>query len=122
MREIFSGALCVGLDERIIKVEVGSRNYRAVGAGFGEHRRAFVNHNRHLWRCTADVSSCKALYEPLCAVDGDYEEWRKIVCLKPSQKCKFVQPNPFLNGDSVEMKVYDESNEGIIQSWAESDI
>ncbi|KAM3507740.1 hypothetical protein MY11210_007020 [Beauveria gryllotalpidicola] len=76
----------------------------------------------HIWRCTADVSSCKELYEPLCAVDGDYEEWRKIVCSKPSPKWKFVQPNTFLNGDSVEMKVYDESNEGIIQSWAERDI
>ncbi|KAM3443597.1 hypothetical protein MY4824_000483 [Beauveria thailandica] len=76
----------------------------------------------HIWRCTADVSSCKELYEPLCAVDGDYEEWRKIVCSKPSPRWKFVQPNTFLNGDSVEMKVYDESNEGIIQSWAERDI
>ncbi|KAF1738926.1 putative dipeptidyl peptidase 3 [Beauveria bassiana] len=76
----------------------------------------------HIWRCTADVSSCKELYEPLCAVDGDYEVWRKIVCSKPNPKWKFVQPNTFLNGDSVEMKVYDESNEGIIQSWAERDI
>ncbi|KAM3477702.1 hypothetical protein MY5147_002552 [Beauveria neobassiana] len=76
----------------------------------------------HMWRCTADVSSCKELYEALCAVDGDYEEWRKIVCSKPSTKWKFVQPNTFLNGDSVEMKVYDESNEGIIQSWAERNI
>ncbi|KAM3546936.1 hypothetical protein ARSEF1564_000249 [Beauveria bassiana] len=76
----------------------------------------------HMWRCTADVSSYKELYEALCAVDGDYEEWRKIVCSKPSTKWKFVQPNTFLNGDSVEMKVSDESNEGIIQSWAERNI
>ncbi|PMB73148.1 putative dipeptidyl peptidase 3 [Beauveria bassiana] len=76
----------------------------------------------HMWRCTADVSSCKELYEALCAVDGDYEEWRKMVCSKPSTKWKFVQPNTFLNGDSVEMKVSDESNEGIIQSWAERNI
>lgn len=30
-----------------------------------------------------------------------------------------MQPNTFVKGDMVEMKVYEESNEGIIQSWAE---
>lgn len=76
----------------------------------------------HIWRCTADVSSCKEFYEPLCAVEGEYEGWRKIVCSKPNPRWKFVQPNTFLKGDTVEMKVYEESNEGIIQSWFERDI
>ncbi|KAJ3493276.1 hypothetical protein NLG97_g4832 [Lecanicillium saksenae] len=70
----------------------------------------------HIWRCTADVSSCRDLYESLCVVDGEYENWRKIVCSKPNPRWKFVQPNTFINGESVEMKVYEESNEGIIQS------
>lgn len=73
----------------------------------------------HIWRCTADVSSCREFYEPLCAVDGEFEEWRKIVCSKPNPKWKFVQPNTFLKDGDVEVKVYDESNQGIIQSWAE---
>ncbi|ATY66560.1 dipeptidyl peptidase III [Cordyceps militaris] len=73
----------------------------------------------HIWRCTADVSSCREFYEPLCAVDGEFEEWRKIVCSKPNPKWKFVQPNTFLKDGDVQVKVYDESNEGIIQSWAE---
>ncbi|KAL7929496.1 peptidase family M49 domain-containing protein [Trichoderma chlorosporum] len=76
----------------------------------------------HIWRCTADVSACRDFYEPLCAVDGVYEEWRKIVVSKPKMKWKFVQPNTFLTGNSVEVKVYEESNEGIIQSWAERNI
>jgi len=76
----------------------------------------------HIWRCTADVSSCKELYEPLCAVDGEYELWRQIVCSKPNPKWKFVQPNTFVNGGEVEMKVYGEDNRGIIQSWAERGI
>ncbi|KAK0622595.1 peptidase family M49-domain-containing protein [Immersiella caudata] len=50
-------------------------------------------------------------YEPLCAVEGEYEEWRKIVCSKPKPRWKFVQPNTFVRGD-----------EGIIQSWAERNI
>ncbi|GES66670.1 hypothetical protein ATETN484_0016021700 [Aspergillus terreus] len=76
----------------------------------------------HIWRCTADVSSCKEFYEPMCAVDGVYEQWRQIVCSKPKPRWKFVQPNTFVNGGDVELKVYAESNEGIIQSWAERGI
>ena len=30
-----------------------------------------------------------------------------------------MQVNTFLKGNEVEVKVYEESNEGIIQSWAE---
>lgn len=52
-----------------------------------------------------------------------YEQWRQIVCSKPNSRWKFVQPNTFIRGgDVVELKVYDESNEGIIQSWAEREI
>ncbi|OOQ86712.1 dipeptidyl peptidase III [Penicillium brasilianum] len=76
----------------------------------------------HIWRCTADFSSCKEFYDPMCAVDGVYEQWRQIVCSKPKPRWKFVQPNTFANGEDVELKVYEESNEGIIQSWAEREI
>ena len=52
-----------------------------------------------------------------------YEQWRQIVCSKPNPRWKFVQPNTFIRGDDVvELKVFDESNEGIIQSWAEREI
>ncbi|GAB1211055.1 hypothetical protein ATERTT37_000167 [Aspergillus terreus] len=76
----------------------------------------------HIWRCTADISHCKEFHEPMCAVDGVYEQWRQIVCSKPKPRWKFVQPNTFVNGGDVELKVYEESNEGIIQSWAERGI
>lgn len=55
----------------------------------------------------------------MCAVTGEYEEWRRIVCSKPRPRWKFVQPNTVVEGDTVEMRVYEESNEGIIQSWVE---
>ncbi|KAE8313082.1 peptidase family M49-domain-containing protein [Aspergillus transmontanensis] len=73
----------------------------------------------HIWRCTADFSACKDFYELMCAVEGVYEQWRQIVCSKPKPRWKFVQPNTFVNGDEVELRVYEASNEGIIQSWAE---
>jgi dipeptidyl-peptidase-3 len=55
-------------------------------------------------------------------VDGVYEEWRKTVVSKPKMKWKFVQPNTFVTVKKVQIKVYEESNEGIIQSWAERNI
>lgn len=73
----------------------------------------------HVWRCTADFKPCAELYEALSRVSGDYEEWRKIVVSHPEPRWKFVQANTFLKHGGVELKVYEESNEGIIQSWAE---
>ncbi|KAF9773459.1 hypothetical protein IL306_008715 [Fusarium sp. DS 682] len=74
----------------------------------------------HVWRCIADVESCYKFYEPLSAVDGEYEAWRQIVVMKPEPGWKFVQANTILNSNGkVELKVYEESNEGIIQSFAE---
>lgn len=45
------------------------------------------------------------------------------VSSKPRPRWKFVQPNRFLRGeDEVEMKLYEASNRGWIQSWAEMDV
>lgn len=75
-----------------------------------------------IWRCTADVDPCTVFYKELSAVDGEYEEWRKSVCARPEPRWKCVQANTFLGPDGVGLKVYDESNEGIIRSGAERDI
>lgn len=75
-----------------------------------------ILHQIHIWRCTADVTSCRALYEPDSTVDGQYEAWRKIVISKPEAHWKFVQANTVLREDGqVELKVYEERNEGIIR-------
>ncbi|KAK4141234.1 peptidase family M49-domain-containing protein [Dichotomopilus funicola] len=74
----------------------------------------------HIWRCTADIPSREALYEPLSTVDGIYEEWRQIVVAHPEPQGMFVQANTLLDRNGrVEVKVYEESREGIIQSFAE---
>ncbi|KAI9376776.1 peptidase family M49-domain-containing protein [Aspergillus egyptiacus] len=73
----------------------------------------------HIWRCTADVSTCKEYYERLRVVDGMYEEWRQIVCSKPKPRWKFVQPNTVVRDDDVEVKLHEATNEGIIKSWVE---
>ncbi|KAK2608595.1 hypothetical protein QQS21_002821 [Conoideocrella luteorostrata] len=77
----------------------------------------------HVWRCIADVESCRHFYEPLSAVDGEYETWRRIVASKPEPGWKFVQPNTMLGEDGkVELTVYEESNVGIIQSFLDRQI
>ncbi|KAF4992902.1 hypothetical protein FGRMN_6845 [Fusarium graminum] len=72
-----------------------------------------------IWRCIADFASCSVFYQALMEIDGEEEKWRQVVRSKPEPRWKFVQPNTVLVGDTVELKEYDESNEGIIQSWAE---
>jgi len=76
--------------------------------------------NLHIWRCTADVEACRPFYENLTSVEGVYEAWRSVVAMRPGRRAKFVQGNTFLkkNGE-MEYREYEESDEGIIRSWAE---
>ncbi|KAI0533760.1 dipeptidyl peptidase III [Xylaria digitata] len=77
-------------------------------------------HRIHVWECTADVVACKQFYEPLSAVQGNEAVWRKIVASKPEPAWKFVQANTILTDDGkVQLKVYEESDAGIIQSFAD---
>jgi len=87
----------------------------------------------HIWRCTAGIDTCRAFYEPLTAVEGEYEEWRKTVVAphgatestrpRTDPGGKIVQANTFLEDDGqVRLKVYEASNVGIIQSWVEREV
>jgi len=89
----------------------------------------------HVYRCTADIGACHEFYEPLTAVEGEYAQWRQVVVFRQGSNAedqsrvrtdpggKIVQANTFLNEDgTVRLKVYDESNEGIIQSFVERDV
>lgn len=84
----------------------------------------------HVWRCTADVDSCRAFYEPLTVVDGEYEAWRRaVVSAGPGDDSSLVrtdpggvivQANTFLGEDGrVELRLYDESYAGVVQSFVE---
>ena len=76
----------------------------------------------HMYRSTADVGSCRQYYEDLSRVDGQYLEWRCIVLAKKQPKWVFVQANTFLEGESVILKEYQATPEGVLQSWAERDV
>lgn len=72
-----------------------------------------------IYRCTADVQSCRAYYDELSKVDAEHLKWRKVVLAKKQPKWVFVQANTFLEGDDVTLKEYEPSKEGVIQSWYE---
>ncbi|KAL8936847.1 MAG: hypothetical protein Q9216_004714 [Gyalolechia sp. 2 TL-2023] len=76
----------------------------------------------HMYRCTADVESCRQYYEDLSKVDGQYLEWRRIVLAQKQPKWVFVQANTFLDGDEVSLKEYEATPEGVVQSWLERKI
>lgn len=76
----------------------------------------------HMFRCTADVEGCRAYYRELSNVDGEYMKWRLTVLATKPPPLIFAQPNTFLDGETVTLKEYEPTVEGIIQSWGERDV
>lgn len=74
----------------------------------------------HMYRCTADAAACRAYYEDLSRVEGEYLEWRETVLANKPPPLVFLHANTFLTDEGeVELKEYEPTVEGVIQSWAE---
>ena len=73
----------------------------------------------HMYRCTADVTSCREYYQELSRVDSEQMKWREIVLARRRPKWVFVQPNTFLRGDEVVLKEYEPTARGVVHSWPE---
>ncbi|WPG99597.1 putative dipeptidyl peptidase 3 [Acrodontium crateriforme] len=89
------------------------------------HGRPAVNEflqKLQIFKATADLKSGTALYEEYTNVD---EWWKTKVRPEVLRQAKprkvFVQANTFLNGDKVELKEYEATPEGMIQSFVERD-
>jgi len=104
-----SGSLSVSVD-------------RTKVATHGRPALADLTMKLHIFRCTADVEGCRRFFEGLTDVGAEHLQWRRIVLANKPAKRIFVQPNTFLDGDDVEMRVYDATVEGIIRSWAERNV
>lgn len=76
----------------------------------------------HVYRCTADVSSCRAFYEDLTTVDDEALTWRHVVLAKKDPPLVFSQANTFVQEGGVVLKEYEATARGVVQSWAERDI
>lgn len=74
----------------------------------------------HIYRCTADVHSCRKFYEDLTKPDQIFLEWRRIMLAAKPAKELFVQANTFVKDDGeVVLKEYEPTVDGMIKSWAE---
>ncbi|CAM1507779.1 Fc.00g046270.m01.CDS01 [Cosmosporella sp. VM-42] len=73
----------------------------------------------HMFRCTADAEGCRTYYEELSRVDGEYVDWRETVLVNKPPPFIFVHANTFLDGDTVTLKEYEPTIEGVLESWAE---
>lgn len=73
----------------------------------------------HIYRCTADVDSCRAYYEGLSKVKDEHLEWRQVVLANKPPPSVFVHGNTFLDGETVTLKEYEPTVRGIIESWVE---
>lgn len=76
----------------------------------------------HMYRCTADVTACRAYYEELSEVHGEYLEWREAVLANKPPPLVFAHANTFMDGDEVVLREYEPTVEGVIQSWADRNV
>ena len=77
----------------------------------------------HVYKCTADYDEGKRLYDEMTHVD----EWwatklRPEVIRRKTPRKVFVQANTVERDGMVELKEYEPTCEGMIQSWAEREV
>ncbi|XP_026328243.1 dipeptidyl peptidase 3 isoform X2 [Hyposmocoma kahamanoa] len=70
-------------------------------------------------KSTGDVKAGNKLFDKYSKVDGAWASWRDIVLKHKQPRNIFVQANTVNNGGKVELKLYQPTAEGMIQSWTE---
>jgi dipeptidyl-peptidase-3 len=74
----------------------------------------------HIYKSTADFDAAKKLYDEITTVEPFYENMVRPAVLKNKTPRKvFVQANTVEKHGKVELKEYDASAQGMIQSYAE---
>ncbi|CAH0727876.1 unnamed protein product, partial [Brenthis ino] len=70
-------------------------------------------------KATGDVAGAEALFARYSRLEAPWARWRDIVMLHKQPRNIFVQPNTVLKDDSVELKRYPASAEGMVASWVQ---
>ena len=77
----------------------------------------------HIYKTTADVDAGKALYDQVTSVDPWWgSKVRDVVLRNKVPRKVFVQANTILEGDTVTLKEYEPTLEGMIQSFVDRDV
>ena len=103
------------LDKRILTLRVDQSKI----ASHGKPALGRMLLRLHIYRCTADVQSCRDYFEELSRVHDEYFAWREIVLANREPNWVFVQANTFLQDGEVILREYEPTAKGVIQSWAE---
>lgn len=78
----------------------------------------YLNH-LHVYKCSADVERGTQYYVDRSTVTPELAQYRDLVISKRLPRRQFIQANTVLNDDKVELKEYDETHLGMIQSFIE---
>lgn len=74
----------------------------------------------HIYKSTADVKKATRMYEEITTVEPFYENYvRPAVLKKKTPRKVFVQANTVDNDGKVELREYEATAKGMIQSYAE---
>ncbi|KAL4792863.1 dipeptidyl peptidase III [Aspergillus venezuelensis] len=76
----------------------------------------------HIYRCTADIARCRQFYEDLSSVDEEALKWREVVMSRKDPPLVFSQANTFFSDAIVELREYEATPRGVIQSWVEREV
>lgn len=77
-------------------------------------------HNLHVFKTTADVKQGVEYYSDITGVTDDYAKFRDTVLRKKLPRKQLIQANTVLGSDgTVEVREYEESEVGMIQSFAD---
>lgn len=71
-----------------------------------------------IYKSTANVTLAQELFKQYSDVVDQWVSWRDIVLANKRPRKMFTQPNMILNQE-VQLKSYDASPEGLIESWVE---
>jgi dipeptidyl-peptidase-3 len=72
-----------------------------------------------VYKSTADYESANSLYEKYSTVDEKFEKWREIALLNKQPRLILIQANTEIEDEKVQLKDYDSSADGFINSWRE---
>lgn len=76
-------------------------------------------HNLQVFKCSADFKNGEAYYLGKTDVNEYFAKFRDAVIRKKLPRKQIIQANTFYNGKEVEVREYQESEAGLIQSYAE---
>uniref|UniRef100_A0A0L0NWE3 Dipeptidyl peptidase 3 n=1 Tax=Candidozyma auris TaxID=498019 RepID=A0A0L0NWE3_CANAR len=77
-------------------------------------------HKLHVYKCSANVKEGVAFYSDITGVTEEYAKFRDVVLEKKLPRKQLIQANTFLDGQgNIEVREYEESEVGMIQSFVD---